>query len=304
MSGAGPFPAEPIPIGEIAAPPLVRLSDPRTLFGKRAARFRTLAQGHDLAPYLSFLAALSDVQHLVQDGLPEPVMPSAEARKQALDFGMPPLDRSRMTIDAARKATLDSIFSLSADLSMPDAAQAGLAQASAASGAEREAMLRAVLTDSIPAEALAAHVFVAAALQVDFARRAARLDAASLVPVGTGLCPSCGAPPVASQIVGWKGAHGTRFCACSLCSSLWHVVRITCIACGSTEGIAYEEVEGDGAIKAETCARCRSYVKILHQHTNPVLDPVADDVGSLALDLLLRETEYRRKAVNPFLLGY
>jgi FdhE protein len=45
-------------------------------------------------------------------------------------------------------------------------------------------------------------------------------------------------------------------------------------------------------------------VKILHLHKNPRLDPVADDVGSLALDLLVRESEYRRGSVNPFLLGY
>jgi FdhE protein len=45
-------------------------------------------------------------------------------------------------------------------------------------------------------------------------------------------------------------------------------------------------------------------VKILHQHKNVALDPVADDVASLGLDLLLREGEYRRGSVNLFLLGY
>jgi FdhE protein len=57
-------------------------------------------------------------------------------------------------------------------------------------------------------------------------------------------------------------------------------------------------------VKAETCGSCRGYVKILHQHKDPALDPVADDVASLGLDVLLRETGYRRGAVNPFLLGY
>jgi len=49
---------------------------------------------------------------------------------------------------------------------------------------------------------------------------------------------------------------------------------------------------------------CHSYVKILHQHADPKLEPVADDAANLALDLLLRETGYRRGAINPFLLGY
>jgi FdhE protein len=31
---------------------------------------------------------------------------------------------------------------------------------------------------------------------------------------------------------------------------------------------------------------------------------VADDVASLGLDLLLRDSPYRRAGYNPFLLGY
>jgi len=45
-------------------------------------------------------------------------------------------------------------------------------------------------------------------------------------------------------------------------------------------------------------------VKVLQQQQDPALDPVADDVASLALDLLVRERGYRRGAVNPLLLGY
>ena len=84
-----------------------------------------------------------------------------------------------------------------------------------------------------------------------------------------------------------------------------HVVRVKCVLCGSTKGISYQELEGaSGNVKAETCENCRGYVKILHQHKDPALDPVADDVASLGLDLLLRESGYRRGAVDPFLIGY
>jgi FdhE protein len=142
-------------------------------------------------------------------------------------------------------------------------------------------------------------------LQVHFARQAAHLDAAALVPVGDGVCPACGAAPVASAIVGWSGAHGARFCTCSLCATQWHVVRVKCVLCASTAGIAYQELEGgDPNVKAETCENCRCYVKIMYQHKDMALEPMADDVGSLGLDLLLREGGYRRGAVNPFLLGY
>ena len=43
-------------------------------------------------------------------------------------------------------------------------------------------------------------------------------------------------------------------------------MRIKCALCGSTKGIAYQELEGGpGTIKAETCDACRTYVKILYQ---------------------------------------
>jgi FdhE protein len=305
MSKAGVPRRDPIPIGQIAEPPFVRLPDPLALFAARATRFRALADGHGLGPYLRFLAALSEGQHRVQEGLPEPELPDDGARARARDHAMPPLDRSRFTADPALDMTFDRLLERVADIDMPQSARAALAGVRAADPSRRDAMMRSVLADTIPVEALADHVYVAAALQVHFARLAARLDAAALVPVGEGACPACGGAPVASLIVGWSGAHGTRFCACSLCATQWHVVRIKCVLCGSTKGIGYEELAGGAAsVKAETCGSCRGYVKILQQHQDPSLDPVADDVASLGLDLLLRETGYRRGAVNPFLLGY
>ena len=305
MRKAGAPRHDPIPIGEVAAPPFVRLPDPRTLFATRSLRFRTLAEGHQLGPYLLFLAALSECQHRIQKDLPEPELPAPDARARACEHAMPPLDRNRFTADAALDATLDRLLALAATIDMPDAAREALDHVCGADAAARDAMVRAVLADAIPVETLADHVYVAAALQVHFARLAARLDADALVPIGNGVCPACGGAPVATTIVGWQGAHGTRFCTCSLCATQWHVVRIKCVLCDSTAGIAYQEVDGGSdSVKAETCESCHGYVKILHQHKNPQLEPVADDIATLGLDLLLREDGYRRGAVNPFLLGY
>jgi FdhE protein len=303
--GAGGPWHEPIPIGEIAAPPFVRLPDPRQLFARRAERFRAVAAGHELGPYLRFLADLSECQHRIQNDLPEPGMPAGDARERARQHGMPAIDRSRFTADAALDATLDRLFAAAGDIEMPGPACAALTRARSADAAMRDGMVHSVLADSIPVETLADHVYVAAALQVHFARLAARLDSEALAQVGDGACPACGGAPVASSIVGWRGAHGARFCACSLCATQWHVVRIKCVLCDSTKGISYQERDGGaGTVKAECCEECRGYVKILHQHADPALDPVVDDVASLGLDLLLRDKGYRRGAVNPFLLGY
>ncbi len=305
MSSVGAPRHDPVPIGKSAEPPFARLPDAKTLFDVRAGRFRDVADGHPLAPYLRLLASLSDIQHRLQDGLPEPDMPAADARERAREFAMPPLDRSRFTADAAFDATRDRLLVLAGELDMPEPARAALTRTIGADAAARDAMVRAVLADSIPADALADHLFIAAALQVHFARQAARLDAGRLVPVGDGACPACGGPPVSSIVVGWPGAENARFCACSLCGTLWNYVRVKCTLCGSTKGITYRQVEGsDGHVRAETCEACRGYVKILQQQHDPALDPVADDVASLALDLKVRELGYRRGAVNPFMSGY
>lgn len=294
-----------VPIGEIAEPPFARLPDPATLFRTRAERFQTLSVQHELAPFLQFLSGISLCQHQVQDGLPEPDFPADEDLERARLHGMPPLDRSRFTADAAFDATLCRLVELLPGIEMPDVARSALARVIEADAATRIAMARAVLANEIPVEGFADHVFVTAALQVHYVRLAARLDAKKLVPVGDGACPSCGGAPVASMVVGWPGAHGARFCVCSLCATEWYYVRIKCTLCSSTKGISYRGIEGgDGTVLAETCESCHGYVKILHQHKNPGLDPVADDVASLGLDLLLREGDYRRGAVNLFLLGY
>jgi len=306
MSTAGAPRHDPIPIGEVATPPFARLPDPTSLFLQRAARFRALAAAaNELKAYLFFLAELSDVQHRIQDGLPVAELPAAEALARAHDYGIPPLDRNRFVPDAAFEMTIDRLFAAMAEVEMPAVSVAALRRARAADAAMLAEMVRSVLADSIPVEAMAEHVFVAAALQVHFARLAAQLDAKSLTPVGDGACPVCGGPPVSSMVVGWRGAHGTRFCACALCAALWNYVRIKCTVCGSTKGIGYQEIDGGaGTVKAEACNECGSYVKILYQVNDPSLDPVADDVATLGLDLLVRETGLRRAGVNHFLQGY
>jgi len=166
-------------------------------------------------------------------------------------------------------------------------------------------MMDTALTGAVPGEALAEHVLVAAALQVHFARLARSLDAERLTRVANGVCPACGASPVASLVVDWPGASHSRYCCCSVCATFWHVVRIRCLLCGTDKGIAYHGIEGGpDTVKAETCEDCRAYVKIFHQHKDPAIDPCADDVASLGLDLLLREDGWQRASANPFLLGY
>lgn len=305
MSNFGDLKPDPSIIGTISKPPFVQLPDPARVLGKRAERLRELAPGHQLEGYLRFLADLTDVQLRILPQLPEPDMPVAETLARAKEHAMPPLDRNGFKPDAAFDAVLERLLSASTALEMPTPARDALGRLKEADAEARGAMIANVLADSIPVEALAEHVFMAAALQVHFARLGQRLDKDALVPVGDGACPCCGAPPVASVIVAWPGAVGSRFCSCSLCGTLWNYVRARCAVCGSTDKISFQQIDGsDGNIKSENCEVCHSYVKVLYQDKDPRLDPVADDVASLGLDLLVREAGFRRGAINPFLIGY
>ncbi len=59
--------------------------------------------------------------------------------------------------------------------------------------------------------------------------------AASLPSARAPVPPAARRPSRASLSAG-QDAHGVRFCACSLCATLWHVARIKCLCCGSTDG--------------------------------------------------------------------
>lgn len=302
---------DPSVIGGILAPPFARLPEPARLFAVRAARLEALAAVSDLGPYLRFVAGLATVQHALatatgEAALPAPHRPAEDAVERARRAEMPPLDRGNVTTgDPAVAETLARFFAAAGAVAMPELAAAALARIAAADARTVERAVRDVLADALPMQALAEHVFVAAAMQVHFARLAAGLDAKRVVPVGDGACPACGGPPVASLVVGWREAEGARYCACALCGTHWNYVRIKCVACGTTKGIGYQEVAGGpGTIKAETCDGCFSYVKVLHHQKDPGLEAVADDIASLGLDLLVREGGYRRAAFNPFLVGY
>jgi FdhE protein len=146
--------------------------------------------------------------------------------------------------------------------------------------------------------------FVMAALQVYWSAMANTLrvtDVAQLdVPT---VCPVCGSLPVASVVRSDKRSpQGYRYLHCGLCETEWHMVRITCSHCLTTEGITYNAIEGGSeAVRAETCGKCHTYRKILYQEKDTGVEPVADDLASLSLDLLMTEDGFHRGSGNPLL---
>jgi len=78
-----------VPIGEEAKPPFAILPDPAAMFAARAARFRALADGHELGPYLLFLAGIADIQNALIGVLPDVTRPDADAQARAATYAMP-----------------------------------------------------------------------------------------------------------------------------------------------------------------------------------------------------------------------
>jgi FdhE protein len=56
------------------------------------------------------------------------------------------------------------------------------------------------------------------------------------------------------------------------------------------------------AVQAEACAGCQSYLKILHVERDPALEPTADDLATVGLDLQMAEAGYTRFGANPLLV--
>lgn len=291
-------------IGEEAKPAYTVLPDPISLFRNRSARLRSLAPEHPLESYLNFAADVTEAQHDIQAGLAEAELPSADQISQALAHGMPPLSGDILEPGNSAVATLTSLLAALREKDIPQETARAIKSLIEVSSELKVQRIGGALKD-LPADDVAERVLVLAAMQVHFARLAAMLKADDLQPVADGICPVCGSAPMTSAVVGWPGAHNTRYCACSLCGSMWNVVRIKCVLCSSTEGIGYEAIEGQtDTVKAETCDKCHRYVKVLYQVKDHLLDPLADDIATLGLDMLLAGGDWKRGGQNPFLLGY
>ena len=296
---------DPSLIGGVPEAPLAFLPEPVRLFQTRAKRFAFLAESSNLSPYLKLLAEISSLQARLSVMLPavEPV--SESRRKEAAAAVMPPINRLALADDPQLIATLTAFCEEAATFEMPEPARDALVAVQEANEEERRWLLSNVLSDTIPEDSAAPHLFASAAVQIHMARLAATLDAESLVRISTGVCPACGGRPVSSSVMGAQGIENVRYASCSCCATQWNEVRIKCLCCGSTKGLSYKSVEThDATVKAESSKECNSWVKIFYQVKNASLDPVADDVGSLGLDMLMKDSGLRRYGLNPFIVGY
>jgi FdhE protein len=293
--------------------PRVRLPKSATLFVRRAARLRELADGSGIAEYLHFLAALVDVQHAALGQL-SLSRPADEALKRSAEHGMPPIPASSWASDQSWLDTQRFICrALRAGTGLPGPLRAIIERVENAAPAWITAQVDALLqSDTERVEAAAAPLLMAA-LQVHGVALAASFREDEVRPFDVpGLCPLCGTQPVASRVCAISPYQGYRYLHCALCATEWHLVRVQCSLCGASgKSIAYhsaipDRADGPGiaaetAVRAETCEECHGYRKILYEEKDVQVDPVADDLATLSLDLLLSERGYHRADSNPLL---
>lgn len=290
--------------------PRIRMPERATVFKTRALRLKQLAAGNPIGDYLRLMAILVEAQQQALDRLS--VEPDSSAIDQArINLAHAHLMPLILASDQVRsphwqgvlEQLLDQVAQRAASEDMPAPLQELLARIRNSDQNERDSHAEAILQRSNAAIDPAAAPFIAAALQVICVDLVSRFKARDVPLLDTpGVCPCCGSLPVASVVRMDGESQGHRYLQCSMCAAEWHMVRIKCTYCDSTKGIAYQAIEGGPpAIKAETCDECRSWLKIFYQEKDPYLEPLADDLASVTLDLLMGETDFERRRGNPLL---
>ncbi len=285
------------PAREIVGQPVpIILPDPANMFRRRADRLDALAVDHPMADWLRFMGRLARSQA-------EVVLPAQEPI--TVTEGEPPLAFDTHARHPEWRSGLAALLRQMDHVSLPEQARAAIRAVQSTDAATLEVQADAYLHGVVEGDATGAALFVAAALSVYFAHRAAALplDELHLLPQ-RGRCPACGFAPVAGVITAAGQAPGVRYLHCGLCGTAWNHVRAVCIACGDSRSLGLLAIEGgDDVVQAETCDECHTYAKMLYQAKDMAVEPMADDLASLGLDMLVGEAGYQRSAANPLVVG-
>ncbi len=279
----------------------IRLPNAEKLFSERVLRLEQLTQGNAIADYLRFATRLVRAQAAIAVAVVLTPVPTGTVER-AQQYAMPLLNALGHLDPAWRKILVALLDILDTDTQYLPAHYAEIAaKLRHADDHDLDAQAIAILSGH-PSD-LGSAPFITAALQVAFACRAgmfSEVDVPQLEP--STVCPVCSSLPVASVIRHGFQGQGYRYLHCGVCETEWHQVRVSCSHCGSVSGIAYEGIAGgDGVVLAETCSECGTYRKIVNQEKDIHAEPLADDLATLSLDLLMSETSFTRASANPLL---
>ena len=287
--------------------PFLRMPARATVFAERASRLRQLAERHPMSGYLRFVADVADGQQALLDDMPPIRLPSQAEIAKCNEHGMPPLN---FQTHARDQQWCNGLRHLLRALALRTSGRSHEVIVNLESSRDDfyEAQASSLLAGVTFGLDVASAPLIGAGLQVYFTHLAIALGETRIPrnDVAT-VCPCCGSRPSASIVRTGGRDTGYRFLHCTLCNTEWHMVRIKCTHCESTKGISYLAVD-DGApvdkkaVMAEICEECGTYLKICHMDRDLLVEPVADDLSSLSLDLLVVETGKQSSGVNLMLI--
>lgn len=300
--------------------PYLRLPERASVFADREMRLRQRSAAHPMRDFLLFMAELARAQHELLQSFPAVALPDAAALDAASRAGSAPLPAASWPRDALWRATFRGLLDRLVPRLQGSPAQAAVLALREIDDERLEQQADRLLNGVMLGLDMAAAPLIAAALQAYWTQLVLATEAARgsdrLAPFGRtddpALCPCCASAPTASisRIGGDAGGH--RYLHCALCSTQWHMVRIKCTHCQSTKGIHYQSLQAvtadtstgaaKDAVQAETCGECGHYLKIVHMERDAHVEPVADDLASVTLDLLVSEAGFERHGVNLMLL--
>ena len=299
--------------------PFLRLPQRASVFADRQLRLRQLAASHPMRDYLLFIANLAQAQHESLQDYAAVALPDEAACDAAARELLAPVPAATWPRDPLWRGETRRLL--------------GRLEKGLAAGSARDSVRRVIEADDAFFEQQADRLLNGVSLGLDLA--AAPLLAAGLQTYWSHLllqtavargesvfgrtdpptaCPCCASLPTASVTRIGADESGFRYLHCSLCSSQWHFVRIKCARCESTKGVHYEQLEAQagvelpatgarpGAVKAECCDNCGHYLKLVSMEADHEVEPVADDLASVALDLLVSEAGHQRAGVNLMLV--
>ena len=266
------------------------------LFAQRALRFQELARQDNSSwhDYLSIMASLAQAQQHALDQhprQPETALPRVPTVPPHTIGSLKTIIRHiAPTLSEATQATLQTL------LNTPEA--------------ELTALAERILQGDIPEHEKPYQIWLHAALQVAYTAQAQQQSDDTVPPQDDRAhCPNCGNEAIASVILSGGDWDGLRYQHCPLCNSQWNALRAKCTYCGDQSAISHQQIDTPEAppvyqgARAECCGKCHHYRKVFLHSQQHHADPVADDLASLALDILLAEqNEYTRGGHNPFWL--
>lgn len=275
--------------------PALLFANPKNLYERRIKRLKQLAEKSPFADYLNFasLVVASQLTALERNPLPrQDLIIRDEEPLKATEFKRNPIWREYLS---------DILRDLKPQMNPQVSATIERLEKAADSELEEKAdLLLAQEFTKVPSDEA---LFIWAALSLYWVQLAEQIPHHSRMESNDNLhyCPVCGEAPIASM-VHFGSAQGLRYLHCALCESEWNLVRAQCTNCNQHSNMEMWSLDEELAlVRAESCGDCQSYLKIMFQEKDPHVEPVADDLATLFLDVEMEEKGLARSGLNPFM---